>query len=191
MPRVPMVISLPCSSALLLSVLVSMPVMANVLTELLSWRAPSVERGLDRLRDEFLSRSIAQDAEFVGAVFRTRSGEFEFTQGQGPRGQNQVTFRIRRTAGQELVGFWHTHGANRPSRGIFSPTDARLVRRTGLPFYLIRPDGEIRVLKPEHVADRDRVGLKIGAFARLPRGSHPGESVAARPGGSGGDVIGV
>jgi hypothetical protein len=153
---------------------------ANVLTELLDWRTDSLELGLARLKEQFLDMSTQRDAEFVGAVFQMPSGAYQFTQGQGQPGQNQVTFRIRRRADQRLVGFWHTHGAEGPSRAVFSPTDAKLVRQTGLPFYLIAPDGEIRVLRPEHLSGPGPMALKMGEFARLPRGSHPGERVTDR-----------
>ncbi|MGE0622604.1 MAG: DUF4329 domain-containing protein [Pseudomonadales bacterium] len=143
---------------------------ANVLTEAVAWQAATLASGLYRLKEHVLDESRHRDVEFVGAVFRTRSGAFRFTQGQGRAGQNRVTFRVRPPADTELVGFWHTHGADGPAQAAFSDTDVNLVRASGLPFYLIAPDGKIRVLRPEHV----RAGSGI-RFRGLPRGAHPGE----------------
>ena len=153
---------------------------ASVLTAPLDWQAGSIEAGLDRLKDQFLDTSIESDTEFVGAVLQRADGSYEFTQGHGRPGQDRVTFRIQRPSETEVVGLWHTHGAHGPTRAVFSPTDAELVRQTGLPFYLITPEGEVRVLRPEHVEKRFRGARLKGSMARLPLGSHPGERVAGR-----------
>ncbi len=153
---------------------------ASVLTAPLHWQSVSIETGLVKLKEQFLDVSIEEDVEFVGAVLRNPDGTFEFTQGRGRPGQDRVTFRIQRPDDAEIVGLWHTHGAHGPTRAIFSPTDADLVRATGLPFYLITPDGEIRVLRPAHVTGR-QAGIRVaGTLSRLPRGSHPGERVTGR-----------
>lgn len=154
--------------------------LANVITAQLDWRAESIEAGLNRVKDQFLDASIREDAEYVGAVLRDPAGSITFTQGNGEPGQDRVTFRIQRPSDTELVGLWHTHGAHGPTRAVFSPTDAALVRQTGLPFYLITPQGEIRVLRPEHVEGR-QTGTRVeGSLSRLPRGSHPGERLRGR-----------
>ena len=167
-----------CGLAMMLTSL-CLPAVAltNVLTTPLGWQTASIESGLSRLKDEFLDESVQLDTEYVGAVLRNADGSFEFTHGQGKPGQDKVSFRIRRPEDAELVGLWHTHGSHGPTRAIFSPTDAELVRTTGLPFYLITPDGEIRVLRPEHVSGQQRPRRISGTMARLPRGSHPGERV--------------
>ncbi len=161
-------------------------VSANVLTESLQWQATTVELGLARLKDQFLDISIRQDVEYVGAVFRTAEGSIRFTQGRGRPGQDQVTFRIRAPGDARLIGFWHTHGADGFARTVFSRTDAELVRVYGLPFYLITPDGEIRVLRPEHVAPD--MGTRL---AGLPRGAHPGERLFTGQARACGDVMEV
>lgn len=150
---------------------------ATVLTRPLDWRVADVVLGLERLKAQYLDVSSELNTEFVGAVLRTPSCEYTFTQGRGSRGQKKVSFRVRRPADRELVGFWHTHGAHGPSQSVFSPTDAKLVKKTGLPFYLITPDGEIRVLKPEHLDRRSRGSRMMGAFDRLPHGGLPGVPV--------------
>ena len=150
---------------------------ASVITAPLEWRVKSIEVGLEHLKGEILDRSIREDTEFVGAVLQKADGTYEFTQGNGKPGQDKVSFRIRRPEGAEIVALWHTHGGHGPTRAVFSPTDAQLVRQTGLPFYLITPDGEVRVLRPEHV-EKEAAGRWVkGTMARLPRGSHPGERV--------------
>jgi hypothetical protein len=169
------------TSAALLTALISQSAAANVLTAPLNWQSMSIEVGLDRLKEQFLDLSVRKDTEFVGAVLRTPAGTYEFTHGNGKPGQDRVSFRIQRPADAEIVGLWHTHGAHGPTRAIFSPTDAELVRQTGLPFYLITPEGEVRVLRPEHVEGRSSGSRMIkGAMSRLPRGSHPGERVSGR-----------
>ena len=164
----------------LFGLLTSQSVAASVLTAPLDWRAGSIEDGLDRIKKQFLDASIERDTEFVGAVLQRPDGSYEFTQGHGRPGQDRVTFRIQRPGNTEVVGLWHTHGAHGPTRAVFSPTDAELVRQTGLPFYLITPEGEVRVLRPEHVQKRFRGARLKGSMARLPLGSHPGDRVAGR-----------
>ena len=168
---------------LLISTLLSVSqVNATVATEVLNWQMPTLPGGLERIKDQFLDISTQRDIEYVGAVLKTPEGLYQFTYGRGLPGQDRVSFSVRRPLNLELVGFWHTHGASGAARAFFSPTDAELVRQTGLPFYLITPAGEIRVLKPDHVAAPRRVYLRIeGARSRLPRGSHPGEPVLPAP----------
>ena len=166
------------ASTALLTALFSQSAAANVLTAPLNWQSMSIEAGLDRLKEQFLDLSVREDTEFVGAVLRTAEGTYEFTQGHGKPGRDRVSFRIQRPADAEIVGLWHTHGAHGPTRAVFSPTDAELVRQTGLPFYLITPAGEIRVLRPEHVESLSAGGWVKGTMSRLPRGSHTGERVS-------------
>ena len=167
-------------AATVVGLLANQSAAASVLTAPLQWQATSIEAGLERIKAQFLDTSIREDTEFVGAVLRAGDGNYEFTQGHGLPGQDRVTFRIQRPHHTEVVGLWHTHGGHGPSRSVFSPTDAELVRQTGLPFYLITPEGEIRVLRPEHVKRPFRGSRLKGSMARLPRGSHPGERVTGR-----------
>ena len=166
--------------AVLIVTLLGQTAAASVLTTPLDWRAETLETGLDRLKEQFLDLSIRQDTEFVGAVLRRADGTYAFTQGRGKPGQDKVSFRIQRGADTEIVGLWHTHGEQGPTRAVFSPTDAKLVRQTGLPFYLITPEGEVRVLRPHHVERPHSRARLQGTMARLPRGSHPGERVTGR-----------
>jgi len=153
-----------------------------VQTRLLDWSAEALLPGMERLRDEFLAASGRGDREHVGAVLRLPDGRYRFTQGVGRRGQDTVRFGFERPQRATLVGFWHTHGEAGAARHLFSPTDAELVRQSGLPFYLITPDGGIRVLAPEHVDAHTRVMVAPGRSAlRAPRGSHPGEALARAP----------
>lgn len=168
------------AAALLIAGLASQGAAADVVTSPVEWQARSIETGLDRLKEQFLDLSVRHDTEFVGAVLQNADGGYEFTHGRGQPGQDRVSFRIKRPEDAEIVGLWHTHGAHGPTRAVFSPTDAELVRQTGLPFYLITPDGEVRVLRPEHVEGRQSGQWLKGRMSRLPRGSHPGERVIGR-----------
>lgn len=160
---------------------------ANLVTEPLVWRETSLERGLNRVKDQFLDDSIWRDREYVGGIFQHADGSFGFSYGRGHSGQDQVRFRVQVHAGTEIVGFWHTHGAHGPGRTLFSPVDAELVRQTGLPFYLITPAGEIRVLRPKHLRQQRARGAIFGRTGRLPPGAHPGERVT----GTGGSPAGM
>ena len=168
-----------CVSVTIVLLTAASQCLANVVTVPLDWQARSIEAGFQHLKEHILDKSIRTDTEYVGAVLRTADGSYEFTQGHGKPGQDRVSFRIQRPKEARIVALWHTHGAHGPARSIFSPTDAELVRQTKLPFYLITPDGEVRVLRPEHIGDRRFTfsRLEKGTMARLPRGSHPGERV--------------
>jgi Domain of unknown function (DUF4329) len=123
-----------------------------------------------------LPRSVASDREFVGGILRDASGRFWGTVGAGCPGQDTVTFAVTVPAGATLAAFWHTHGASGLFRDLFSPDDAELVRSTGYAFYLITPDGELRVLEPRDVASRGHRALHR---SRLPRGALAGRTVEA------------
>lgn len=97
--------------------------------------------------------SRQQDAEHVGAIFRRADGSYAASHGIGRQGRDAVSFTTPRPADHEIIAYWHTHGAAGVLRDVFSMTDSELVRTTGRPFYLLAPNGEIRVLTPE-MADR-------------------------------------
>jgi len=178
--RIPILLVIATLVTGMIAGLISQNAGATVFTTPLDWRSTTLEAGFDRLKEQFLDLSIRNDTEFVGAVLQAADGHYEFTHGQGKPGQDKVTFRIQRPSDTRIVALWHTHGNHGPSRAVFSRTDAELVRQTGLPFYLITPDGEVRVLRPTHLERRhSRIRVR-GTMARLPRGSHPGERVMGR-----------
>ncbi len=165
---------------------------AQVVTAPLNWRETSLEQGLAMLKDSFLDVSVRRDQEYVGAVFCHLDGSFSFSYGSGRSGQDEVQFLVRGRSDRKVVGFWHTHGAHGPGRALFSSVDADLVRQTGLPFYLITPEGEIRVLQPKHLREQRRAATAFfRRSARLSSGAHPGQRVAGSPGRSCGDVMQV
>jgi hypothetical protein len=108
-------------------------------TRLLPWSTATVEEGLAELRRQFLDDSRRNDREHVGAVLRAPDGSLRFTHGIAWHGQDRVSFRSGAFGELELLGYWHTHGADGPHRELFSPGDAGMVRQSGLPFYLIDP----------------------------------------------------
>lgn len=128
--------------------------------------------------ERFLMASVLDDREHVGAVLRGVDGRHRVTHGLGARGQDRVTFRIDHRRGEQVVALWHTHGAPGPWRALFSPEDRALVLATGLPFYLVTPDGEVKVLRPEEARRPDRTLRPPGAALRPPAGAAAGVLVA-------------
>ncbi len=119
----------------------------------------SVVAAVDAMRRAHLERSVRSDREFVGAVVDNGAGGYWTSVGRGCSGQDTVTFAVQVPRQTRVAAFWHTHGADAPSRDVFSPDDVDLVRSTGRDFYLITPRGEIRVLRPGDVARIGTIGL--------------------------------
>lgn len=110
----------------------------------------SIEAAVRAHASARLSDSVAFDREWVGGVLRGPDGRYRVTEGVGCPGQDTVTFAVPASAGSDVVAFWHTHGGPGPARDRFSPDDARVVLDTGRNFYLMTPDGSLKVLRPEH-----------------------------------------
>jgi Domain of unknown function (DUF4329) len=108
-----------------------------------------------------LDDSVTFDREWVGGVLRGPDGRYSVTEGVGCRGHNTVKFTVPTTKGSELVAFWHTHGSPGIARDRFSPDDARVVLTTRREFFLMTPDGALKVLRPAHV--RQPAAQYIGA----------------------------
>ncbi len=157
---------------------------AMLVTALASSTAmPTVDCGLVRTRDigvdfgtaEAAVRTLAtarlddsrrHDREWVGGVLRTADGRYRITEGVGCAGQDTVTFSVPVTPRTELVAFWHTHGDAGQARHLFSPDDGRVVSDTGKYFYLMTPDGTLKVLRPAHA--RVRATHYFGALVAAP-----------------------
>ena len=97
---------------------------------------------------QFLGDSIENDVEHVGAILQKPDGSLLLTQGRSQPGIDGVVFTVRRPTSTTIVGYWHTHGAPGSQREYFSAADAKTVAKSGLPFYLITPKGQIKVLRP-------------------------------------------
>ena len=118
------------------------------------------------MKQAFLDESIRMNAEHVGAILKTAEGRFLVTHGRGEPDQESLQFSVGRTASETIVAFWHTHGAPGRSTERFSIEDGDTVRNTGIPFYLITPKGQIKVLD---VAEKAKSSSHSGA-AIPPRG---------------------
>lgn len=114
----------------------------------------SAEAAVRTLATARLDDSRRHDREWVGGVLRTDEGHFRITEGVGCGGQDTVTFSVPVTRRAELVAFWHTHGDDGHARDLFSPDDGRVVSATGKHFYLMTPDGTLKVLRPSHAKAR-------------------------------------
>ena len=83
----------------------------------------------------------------MGAVLRA-GGRYSYTVGAGEPGRDKITVTIRVPDGNDVVAFWHTHGARAQSNRYFSDVDTRLVRRLKKPFYLADYTGSLKVMVP-------------------------------------------
>ncbi len=118
---------------------------------------PRIEAAVDVLSISYHQRSIREDREYMAAILE-ENGVYRVMVQAGPPGKHKVRMKIRRKKSQALVAVWHTHGVPAPRRELYSPTDSRMVRTTGLPLYLTTPRGKIKVLgQPENGCVGSRV----------------------------------
>ena len=116
--------------------------------------------------------SIAQDREYIGAIYRLDQGRgYLYSVAAGRKGADKISARLPKYQKARLVGFWHTHGADHWTHRYFSAVDTQLVKDSGLPFYMACADGHLRVFRPgDRVlsflqAYREGLGKRSG-FAR-------------------------
>jgi len=105
----------------------------------------TVGNAVEKLSRCYHRRSYREDREYIAAILE-EDGNYTVIVQAGARGRDEVSLKIRHRKSQILNSIWHTHGAPGPQRDRYSPTDSRTVRATGLPFYLVTPDGTIKVL---------------------------------------------
>ena len=98
------------------------------------------------LGQKFLANSIKEDVEYMGAILETPTGTYRVSHGKSKPGQNRFRFTMLRPESLKVIACWHTHGAHGDLRDKFSVTDTQTVLKTGLPFYLITPKGELKLL---------------------------------------------
>ncbi len=134
---------------------------------------PCIEAAVDVLSINFHQRSIREDREYIAAILEENC-VYRVTVQAGSPGKDEVSMKIRLKECQTLVALWHTHGAPGPRRELYSATDSRTVRKTGLPFYLTTPHGKIKVLgQPENGFVGSRVspgwneGITIGSIQNI------------------------
>jgi hypothetical protein len=119
--------------------------------------------------------SVREDREYMGVIFRHSAHVgflFGYTVGAGEAGHDTVSVRARIPPGSEIVAFWHTHGAGHWTRQYFSPTDTRLARDWGVPFYMAAADGQLRVYRPGRrtLSKRQAMMLGLGPMQGSSRG---------------------
>ncbi len=116
-------------------------------TELLDSRVFNSEiEAVEAMKEHCLAESRREDAEHMGAILKTSEGSYLVTHGKGEQGQTKATFAILRPPSTKIVALWHTHGAAGRKTERFSVQDGDTVLESGLPFYLITPKGEIKML---------------------------------------------
>ena len=106
---------------------------------------PCIESAVYVLSVSYHQTSIREDREYIAAILE-ENGVYRVTVQAGQRGKGSVSMRVRRKKTQALAALWHTHGRPGPMRELYSATDSKMVRATGLPFYLTTPRGKIKVL---------------------------------------------
>ena len=150
-----------------------------VQTEMALESFPDEVAAVREMSRRFLASSLHEDVEYFGAVLKENQGQYRATFGQGCRGIDQINFSVGLKAGEELSAFWHTHGREGLARELFSADDASTVLSHQIPFYLIDPEGLIRVLDP-HNATRKFATARVresGNRVRLGKKAYPGQLV--------------
>ncbi len=118
---------------------------------------PCIGAAVDVLSISYHQRSIREDREYIAAILEENC-VYRVTVQAGSPGKDKLSMKIRFKKSQALVALWHTHGALRPSRELYSPTDSKTARTTGWPFYLTTPRGKIKVLgKSENCSVESRI----------------------------------
>ncbi len=111
---------------------------------------PCIEAAVYVLSIRYHQRSIREDREYIAAILEENC-VYRVTVQAGSPGKDEVSMKISLNKSQALVALWHTHGAPGPRRELYSATDSKTVRTTGLPFYLTTPRGKVKVLgQPEN-----------------------------------------
>jgi len=132
------------------------------------------------LAEQFLTSSILEDREHVGAILRDAAGRYWATHGKGGVSQDTVTFSIPKPSDSEIVAFWHTHGRAGFARTLFSPDDVKIVRSTRLPLYLLAPNGDIKILREDLLTGPARLGANRRSALTTPKQARHGLVVARR-----------
>jgi len=142
---------------------------------------PSQRAALVAATNRFNPVSIAEDREFMGAIYRCQEG-FRYSVGAGEAGAGNVTVTLVAPAGCQIDALWHTHGGANPRHQYFSGVDTQLVAETGLAFYMADYSGKLRVFEPGDrtmtIAEARRLGLGTasdyghGKIVRDAQGQH-------------------
>ena len=130
------------------------------------------------LAERFLTASMLEDREHVGAILRDKAGHFWATHGIGGISQDTVTFSIPKTQSSEIVAFWHTHGRSGFARNLFSPDDVNIVRSHGVPLYLLAPNGDVKILRRDLLHPGSRSGIRRRSALGIPGRARNGVVVA-------------
>ena len=91
--------------------------------------------------------SIREDREYMGTIFK-QGDKFLYTVNAGKKRADSISIRVSLGDWDELVAFWHTHGARHRGHQYFSDIDTAMVNRTGKPLYLADYNGFLKIFKP-------------------------------------------
>ncbi len=159
-----------------MAMLLALPAIASADCNLDKQRFESQMAAVKTLSECYLARSVREDREFIAALYATDNGIMVRIADGEPRA-GKATIGIPRHKLDDLIAFWHTHGAPGPGRNLFSPQDTAIAHHFGVPFYLSDPGGVIRVYRPDGEPPRGRPRLSGGSRFRAPAGSAAGDYI--------------
>lgn len=107
------------------------------------------EAGIQAVRD-INDRSILENKEYSGAVYKKKNGQFSYTYPQVGKFNSSKT-GIVCPAGTKGVAEYHTHGKKTPGylNNQFSIGDSQIADNRGTPEYLGTPNGSIQKYLPQ------------------------------------------
>ena len=97
--------------------------------------------------NEFNPLSIAEDREYMGAIFR-EGNRYRYSVTAGGRHRDSLSISVAAGEWDSVAAFWHTHGSARPSNRYFSAHDTELVNRYKKPLYLGDYTGYLKRFRP-------------------------------------------
>jgi hypothetical protein len=109
-------------------------------------RYDTVEEAVAHAAGIFNPMSIESDIEIGGGIVKDRDDKFYFTFTIGEKGAGNLGFRILKPKNHDLVGIWHSHGAEGNLRDAFSETDVKSSNDLGVPSYIVDSTGAMRTL---------------------------------------------
>ena len=124
--------------------------------------------------DAFNPRSIAEDREFIGGIYRCAENRYRYSVTPGKRGSGKARIALRKIPGCKVTALWHTHGNANSRHRYFSDTDTRVANALKMPFYLADYTGHLKVFTPGARTLTPFTARQYGL------GTHPGYAIGER-----------
>lgn len=97
--------------------------------------------------NQFNPRSIREDREYIGAIYRLGS-DFVYTVTEGDAYADSISLVIQAEHRYTLTAIWHTHGNASPQHRYFSSDDTEMASLLNVPIYLADYTGYLKVYTP-------------------------------------------